>query len=82
MDDNPERRKERERQLAIRLAEKELEGNVEKTKPDPKAEMAKMALTVGLLADPTERVHSDCIRMFAERRRHLHSPSSITCHVR
>lgn len=49
VDDNPERRKERERQLAIRLAEKELEGNVEKKKPDPKAEMAKMALTVRLL---------------------------------
>ncbi|KAA1083398.1 pre-mRNA-splicing factor cwc22 [Puccinia graminis f. sp. tritici] len=45
-DNDPARRREREEQLRIRLAEQELAGIV-KPKPDPKLEMQKMAATRG-----------------------------------
>ncbi|WAR52763.1 hypothetical protein PtB15_2B188 [Puccinia triticina] len=45
-DSDPARRREREEQLRIRLAEQELAGIV-KPKPDPKLEMQKMAATRG-----------------------------------
>lgn len=45
-DTDAARRRERERQAALRQAETELSGVVDKPKPDPKLEIQKMALTV------------------------------------
>ena len=48
VDYDTERRKERERQLALRLAQREAEGDlIPKKLVDPKVEMAKLAMTRG-----------------------------------
>lgn len=63
-DNDPARRREREEQLRIRLAEQELAGIV-KPKPDPKLEMQKMAATRGggAYIPPARRASSSLEKM-------------------
>lgn len=77
-DDDPARRREREDQLRIRLAEQELSGIVKPT-PDPKMEMQKMAATRagGAYIPPARRMSSCPSSLHPAFQAFVHSQSLI-----